>query len=466
MKKISHGYLLFISIVSALGGLLFGYDWVVIGGAKIFYESYFGITDSLSMQGWAMSCALIGCLFGAALSGWLSDRYGRKKMLVLSASLFLVSALGTGFADAFYVFVIFRILGGIGIGMASNLSPMYIAEVAPANLRGRLVSLNQMTIVIGILAAQLSNYFIAEPVSPDVIGEGFCNSWNVQYGWRWMFWAMAVPALVFLLSGIFLPESPRWLINEKKDEKALSVLLKIHGKQNAPTEYEEIVKSRSNHDGSSGRVSVREIFSRSMRPVILIGVVLAVLQQWSGINIIFNYAHEIFSAAGYGVSEILMNIVITGVTNVVFTIVSIFLVDRIGRRPLLLIGAGGLACIYAVMGLAYYFHFKGFALLITVVLAIACYAMTLAPVMWVVISEIFPNRIRGIAMSVATCALWISSFLITYTFPVMNGALGVSGTFWIYAAICISGFLFILAKVPETKNKSLETIEKELIRNK
>lgn len=466
MKKVSHGYLLYISIVSAMGGLLFGYDWVVIGGAKIFYESYFGITDSLSMQGWAMSCALVGCLAGAALSGWLSDSYGRKKMLVLSALLFLVSALGTGFADAFRVFVFFRILGGIGIGMASNLSPMYIAEVAPANLRGRLVSLNQMTIVIGILAAQMSNYFLAEPVSPDVIGESFCNSWNVQYGWRWMFWVMGIPALAFLVAGIFLPESPRWLIKEKMDKKALSVLLKIHGKHNASIEYDEMARSRSNNEESSGKVAIKEIFSPSMRSVILIGVALAVLQQWSGINIIFNYAHEIFSAAGYGVSEILMNIVITGVTNVVFTIVSIFLVDKIGRRPLLLIGAGGLACIYVVMGLAYYFHFEGFALLITVVLAIACYAMTLAPVMWVVISEIFPNRIRGIAMSVATCALWISSFLITYTFPVLNSNMGVYGTFWIYAAICFSGFVFILVKVPETKNKSLETIEKELIRNK
>lgn len=462
-QKTSKGYLLFVCLVSALGGLLFGYDWVVIGGAKIFYELYFGITDSVLLQGWAMSSALIGCLVGALASGILSDRFGRKKMLFSAALLFLLSAIGAGVTDIFSLFIVYRVLGGIGIGIASNLSPIYIAEIAPAELRGRLVSLNQMTTVLGILAAQLTNWLIAEPVADGMAHEALMQTWNVQMGWRYMFLAMGIPAIIFLVLSMVLPESPRWLAVNGNRTEALKIWERILGKERAVTEYENVVETiHPDNEKRSLRKSLSLLFSPSMRTVLIIGTVLAVLQQWCGINIIFNYAQEIFSAAGYGVSDILMNIVATGVTNVIFTIVSLFLVDKIGRRPLLLLGAGSLAVIYIILGTSYYLNLTGVGLLILVVGAIACYAMTLAPIMWVVISEIFPNAVRGVAMSVTTFALWTACFIITYTFPLLNDILGVYGVFWLYSLICIAGYVFILKKVPETKNKTLEEIEKEL----
>ena len=459
----SKSYLFFICFVSAMGGLLFGYDWVVIGGAKVFYETFFQIGDSVYLQGWAMSSALTGCLIGALTAGMASDRYGRKKMLVASAVLFLVSAIGTGATGNFAFFVLFRITGGIGIGVASSLSPMYIAEIAPAKMRGRLVSLNQMTIVTGILMAQIMNWLIADPVAEGIGPEDLMMSWNVQMGWRWMFWAMAVPAICFLCFSLLLPESPRWLAINSRKEEALKIWRKFLSEEDARSEYDNVMRSAAFETKESIRSGLSKLLHPSMRNVLIIGIVLAVLQQWCGINIIFNYSHEIFSAAGYGVSDILMNIVVTGVTNVVFTVVAIFLVDKLGRKPLLLIGAGGLASIYIILDIAYWFNIAGIAMLILVVLAIACYAMTLAPIMWVMLSEIFPNRIRGIAMSVATFALWAAAFIITYTFPILNEILGSAGVFWLYSAICFAGFIFILRKVPETKNKTLEEIESELV---
>lgn len=450
-----------ISLASAMGGLLFGYDWVVIGGAKPFYETFFQIENNPSAQGWAMSSALIGCLVGALLAGVCSDKYGRKKILIVSSILFIISAVGTGAVDSFTMFIWYRILGGLAIGIASNLSPMYIAEIAPANIRGRLVSLNQLMIVIGILAAQIINWLIAEPVVVGATADVIRESWNGEIGWRWMFWAENIPAVIFCLSLLFIPESPRWLAVKGYETSAIKVLSKIVDKQEAQLQYDSFIESVNENKNSKNRV---KILHPSMRRVLVIGIVLAVFQQWCGINVIFNYAQEIFATAGYGVSDILMNIVITGITNVVFTLVAIFLVDKIGRRFLLLIGAGGLALIYLLMGAAYYFELTGVVLLVIVILAIACYAMSLAPVMWVVISEIFPNAIRGVAMSIATFALWSACFILTYTFPLLNSALGVSGTFWIYGIICFSGFLFIKKYVPETKNKSLEDIEKELVK--
>ncbi|MFI3286019.1 MAG: sugar porter family MFS transporter [Rikenellaceae bacterium] len=461
MKQKQIYYLFLISLVSAMGGLLFGYDWVVIGGAKPFYESFFDIVNSPSMQGWAMSSALLGCLVGAVISGVMSDKYGRKKMLIIAAFLFILSAVGTGAVSTFAPFILYRVLGGFAIGIASNLSPMYIAEIAPANMRGRFVSLNQMTIVIGILAAQIANWLIAEPVAENSTVEMISASWNGQWGWRWMFWLENAPALIFFICAFFIPESPRWLMTQGKTEEAKRIMRKIMSEEQVEIEFAETVQSIAS-DGSRG--GLKQVFHPSMRMVLIIGIVLAVFQQWCGINVIFNYAQEIFTAAGYGVSDILMNIVVTGVTNVVFTVVAMFLVDKLGRRPLLLIGAGGLTLIYLLMGGAYYFNLSGVALLIIVVAAIACYAMSLAPIMWVVISEIFPTAVRGVAMSIATFALWLASFILTYTFPLLNNALGAAGTFWIYGLICLLGFLFVFRFVPETKNKSLEEIERELIK--
>ncbi len=459
MHKFNIKYIFSIAMVSAMGGLLFGYDWVVIGGAKPFYEQFFNIAHSPNLQGWAMSSALTGCLMGAILSGLLSDRFGRKRLLLFSAFLFLLSALGTGATDHYTNFILFRILGGIGIGLASNLSPMYIAEISPAAMRGRFVSLNQLTIVIGILAAQLINWQIADPVVQGASGAEILASWNGQMAWRWMFWMEIIPASLFFFLMIFVPESPRWLIKSNMDTKGIDILSRIGGMDYAKKEFSIIKESFQNNTGS---VSFRELFRPGVRKVLIIGIVLAAFQQWCGINVIFNYAEEVFKAAGYGVSDILFNIVITGSVNLVFTFVAIYTVDKLGRKALLLIGSGGLAGIYALMGAAYYFQISGLPLLLLVISAIACYAMSLAPVTWVVLSEIFPNRIRGAAMSVATVFLWLASFLLTYTFPILNKMLNASGTFWLYGMICLGGLWFIYNNLLETKGKTLEEIEKEI----
>jgi len=460
-NKYNWSYLISISLVSAMGGLLFGYDWVVIGGAKPFYEPFFGITNSAFLQGWAMSCALIGCLGGSVLSGWLSDRFGRKKLLILSALLFIAASLGTGGAGSFEAFVLFRILGGIGIGLASNLSPMYIAEITPANVRGRFVSLNQLTIVIGILLAQFINWRIAEPVPAGATSGDILNSWNGQTGWRWMFYVCTIPSTLFFILMWFIPESPRWLAKQNANHKnVLRILSKIGGQDFAEAELKSISETLKSENGISGFSMLKQ---SGMSKILVLGVVLAIFQQWCGINVIFNYAQEVFSNAGYSVSDTLFNIVITGSVNLIFTFVGIFTVDRFGRKVLMLIGAGGLAGMFGITGAMYFFHLRGLPLLIMVVMIIGCFAMSLGPVTWVVLSEIFPNRIRGFAMSIATFALWAACFVLTYTFPLLNKMLNASGTFWLYGLICIFGFWFILKKLPETKGKSLEEIEHELI---
>jgi len=449
-------YIYAISAVAALGGLLFGYDWVVIGGAKPFYEKFFHLTDP-SQQGWAMSCALVGCLVGALVSGWLSDRLGRKRLLIAAGLVFAISSIGTALAASFAAFVPWRMLGGFAIGMASSLSPMYIAEVAPAQYRGKLVSLNQLTVVIGILLAQIVNWLIAKPVPPDSTALEILQSWNGQVGWRWMFGVTAVPSVLFFISMFRLPESPRWLAKNGAHERAKRVLSRIGGESYGAQALQEI--EATVEDANANQADLRSLFHRPMLRALSLGVGLAVLQQWCGINVIFNYAEEVFSAAGYNVSDILFNIVITGAVNLVFTFVAIGLVDRYGRRVLMLIGSAGLAIIYTCLGALYYTHSRGVHMLVLVVAAIGCYAMSLAPVTWVVISEIFPNRIRGAAISIAVTALWVASFILTYTFPIFNHSLGAAKTFWIYAAICAAGFLFIRARLPETKGKTLEQIE-------
>lgn len=462
MEQINKRFIYFICLVSALGGLLFGYDWVVIGGAKPFYELFFGITGSPEKQGLAMSIALVGCLVGAMVTGRIADRFGRKPLLIVSALIFLISAYATGAFDSFNGFLAARLIGGVAIGIASGLSPMYIAEIAPAHTRGRLVSLNQLTIVLGILGAQIINYLIAEPI-PAGMTEPLPGSWNVTDGWRWMFWAEAIPALLFLILSFMIPESPRWLVINGKAARATEILDNIGGREYARHEI-ELVEACEKRTPSSGRGSLATLFSRPFRALLVLGVVIAVFQQWCGTNVIFNYAQEIFTNAGYDLGEMLFNIVLTGITNVIFTIAAIYSVDRLGRRRLMLIGAGGLALIYATLGTCYFLGVTGVFMVILVVAAIACYAMTLGPVTWVLIAEIFPNRVRATAVSVCTFALWAASFTLTYSFPLLNAALGSYGTFWIYAAICTLGFIFFATRLPETKGRSLEQLEKELVR--
>ena len=450
-----------ICLVAAMGGLLFGYDWVVIGGAKPFYEPFFGISDAPLLQGLAMSAALVGCVVGAVLSGMLSDRFGRKRLLIAAGALFTASAVGTALAWDFVWFNLFRLLGGVGIGLASSLSPMYIAEVSPAETRGRFVSINQLTIVIGILAAQIVNYSLAQPVPDDATLDFLRASWNGQYGWRWMFGAETVPAFLFFLLMWLVPESPRWLVKYGRDAEAGRILARVGGEAYARAEVADIRATLVAQE--IARVNFRDLLEPRLLKILGLGVFLAVLQQWCGINVIFNYAQEVFAAAGYGVSGIMFNIVVTGIVNLLFTFVAIFTVDRFGRRGLMLLGAGGLAIIYAVLGTGYFAGSRGVHMLVLVISAIACYAMTLAPVTWVIISEIFPNRIRGAAVAVSVVALWIGCTALTFTFPFLKRALGAHGAFWLYGVICVVGFVVILRRLPETKGKSLEQIERELV---
>ena len=431
MNNFSKGFLYFICAVSAMGGLLFGYDWVVIGGAKPFYELFFGISDSPVMQGVAMTTALIGCLVGAMVAGGAADKFGRKPLLMTSAVLFTVSAIATGLFNDFTLFDIARFIGGMGIGVASALAPMYIAEVSPAEIRGRMVSLNQMTIVLGILSAQVVNMLLARDTS---VVES--QTWNIEWGWRWMFWAETLPAALFLVMSFFIPESPVFLA----------------------LKHEEMKESK--HEAG-----LKELFQSKYSKVLLLGLVIAVFQQWCGTNVIFNYAQEIFVGAGFDVDGMFINIVITGIANVLFTFVALYTIEKWGRRTLMLIGAGGLGLIYLTLGTCYFMGLTGFLMVALVVLAISVYAMTLGPVTWTLLAEIFPNRIRGIAMATCTFALWVGCCTLTFSFPSMNAALGSSGTFWIYSGICVCAFIFLMRNCPETKGKSLEELEKELVKD-
>lgn len=458
-----YGYIVSVSLVAALGGFLFGYDWVVIGGAKPFYEAYFNLTSSFQI-GWAMSNALVGCLIGAAISGYITDKLGRKKVLIVAGFLFTLSAVATALAETFSFFVLMRMAGGVAIGLASTVSPMYIAEMAPSTHRGKLVSLNQMTIVLGILAAQIANWLIADTLPEEATRAMILDTWNGQFGWRWMFGAEALPAIVFFVLAFRIPESPRWLIKQNRVQEAQRVLSGIGGNDYAQTQS-FLIEETVTDDG--GRVRLAELFSPKILPVLMIGIGLAVFQQWCGINVIFNYAEEVFTSAGYDINQMLVNIIFTGTANLIFTFVALKTVDRWGRKTLLLIGSGALAVIYLLMAFFYYTQLIGWHMLVLVVAAISFYAMSLAPVTWVFISEIFPNRIRGAAMSVCVFSLWTASLVLTYTFPILNeglgeGPKGTALTFGIYALICILGFILIYRKLPETKGKSLEELEREL----
>jgi MFS transporter, SP family, xylose:H+ symportor len=449
-------YVWSIAISAALGGLLFGYDWVVIGGARQFYEQYFHLT-SAALVGWANSCALVGCLLGSLAAGASAGRYGRRRILLLSAVLFAISSGLTGWSHQFASFIIWRMAGGIAIGLSSNLSPMYIAEISPAASRGRMVSLNQFAIVVGILIAQIVNWLIAQPVTQELNSTAALYSWNVQYGWRWMFTAVIAPSLVFIVASVFLPESPRWLLIKNRATEASAILERIGGPDHARVELRAIGEAIALEDSESS--SILELMSAGVRRMLLFGIALAVLQQWTGINILFNYAGEVFRSAGFGANDIFLNIVITGAINLVFTIVSMALVDRLGRRPLMLLGCVGIGVSHLLCALAFHAGWRAGVVLTLTLSAIACYAMTLAPITWVLISEIFPNRIRSLGVSASVSALWIASFALTFTFPFLNRALGTSSTFLTYGSICMLGCVLTALYVPETKGRTLEQIE-------
>ena len=403
--------LLFPCIVAALGGLLFGYDFVVAAGAKEFYEAYLGIQNNAWASGFAMSSAVLGCILGAVGFMWVPDKLGRRPSLVLSSIFFMVYAVLTAFTTSFWGFVGARILGGVGIGIASNASPLYIAEMSPADQRGKMVALNQFTIVFGICLAQFINWVIYKTV-PDT-----------SLNWRVMFGVAFIPALVFFILTRFIPESPMWLARKEQDVQAARVAV---GRWN----------------GVWGAVAL--------------GIFLAILQQWCAINIVFNYAEVVFKSAGFSVSSTMFNQVIGGAVNITFTILAMSLVDKIGRRPLMLLGCSGLALIYAALGFCYHANVTGVGVLVLVMAAIACFALTLGPVVWVVLSELFPIKVRGIAMSIAVAVLWISCFSLELTFPPIKEACGLAQTFWIYGAICLFGFVICAIFLRETKGKELD----------
>ncbi|RYF87047.1 MAG: MFS transporter [Chitinophagaceae bacterium] len=431
-------YVIGISFISALGGYLFGFDFAVISGALPFLRTTFQL--NAWWEGFLTGSLALGCILGCLIAGHLADRYGRKPGLLTAALIFAVSSLGMAFSNSLTVFIIMRFAAGIGVGMASMLSPMYIAEVSPAAVRGRNVAINQLTIVLGILITNLVNYQLADK------GED---------AWRWMFGLGAIPSLLFLLGVVWLPESPRWLFKAKQTEKAQRILQKIGGASFASDTMENI--KRSQH--SEAKPTYAAVFAKAVRPAVLVGITLAVFQQFCGINVVFNYTSTIFESVGANLDRQLFETVSIGVVNLIFTLVAMWQVDKLGRRPLMLFGSLVLSLVYIILALLLKSGASAGLVSVFVLLAIASYAMSLAPVTWVLISEIFPNQIRGLATSVAVVSLWAAYFVLVFTFPVLAEKLGTYGPFWMYAAICLLGFFFIKIKVRETKGKTLEELE-------
>lgn len=443
-KKIS-SYVILISCAAALGGLLFGYDTAVISGAVGFLQIKFSLTSA--EVGWVTSCILIGCAIGVSVAGILSDLFGRKKILALSAIIFALSSLGAAFSSSYLVLVIWRMLAGVGIGLTSLITPLYIAEMAPADVRGKLVSVNQLAITIGIFIVYFINAAIAS-------GSG--NAWNVSTGWRWMMGIGVIPSALFLIALIPAGESPRWLAQHGKKGEALKVLKKVESNELvAKQQFEEIQKAETAVDDTK----FSDLFNKTWLPVLIIGVLLALFQQFSGSNAIMYYAPEIFKGAGFGQNGAFMATVSIGAINMVITVVSLGLVDRIGRKKLLGWGSLAMSLCLLVVAICFFTRASTAITLTFILLAIASYAISLAPVTWLLISEIFPSKIRGRAMSICTVVLWLSDFTLSYTFPILTQNIGEGWTFMLYVVVTALSALFVWKMVPETQGKSLEEIE-------
>jgi len=438
-------YVILISLVAALGGLLFGFDTAVISGTLNFIQPYFGLSEA--GLGWTVSSLLFGCIIGVSIAGKLGDRYGRKKVLMLAAALFFVSAVVSALSTRLLLFVIARLMGGLAVGVASILSPMYIAEIAPARYRGLLVSMNQLTIVTGILMAFFTNYLLVNT------GEN---------NWRWMLLVMAAPAILLFVSMFLVPESPRWLVARNSENKALQVLMKTVGETDARDRLNDIKQTLQNRK----EAGYHELFLPNIRPILWIGIMLAVFQQITGINTILYYAPKIFTGIGHGNDTALLQTVAIGSTNALFTVVAMLIIDRIGRRFLILAGSAGMSAMFVCLALLYYTgNTAGIMVLIFILGYIAFFALSLGPAVWVVISEIFPNRLRSKGMSVAVVALWTACTIVSITFPVMLEALQGDITFMIFAFICLLNLLYVWKYVPETRGKTLEELEKKLVKH-
>ncbi|MDN3491116.1 sugar porter family MFS transporter [Winogradskyella bathintestinalis] len=449
-------FLLLIAAVSALGGLLFGYDTGVINGAQFYLTQYFDLSDAL--KGWVVGSALLGCFVGAIIAGPLSIKIGRKWSLILSAIFFTLSAYGSGLPEMFpqtvSMLVVFRIIGGLGIGVASMNAPMYIAEIAPSNIRGRMVTYYQLAIVVGFFVVFLATYFIGNDLSV---------SENIQFGWRRMFWSELVPSLLFLLLLFIVPKSPRWLALKGRDSEALTVLKRINGDDTAEKEMLSIKKSLDeNNDGI--KVSY---FSKAILVIIAIGTVLSVLQQFTGINAVLYYGADIFEKAlGFGKEDVLAQQILLAFVNLVFTFVAMFTVDKFGRKPLLYIGSIGMIVGFLLLSITLQQESVGVLSLIGVLLFIASFALSMGPVVWVLLSEMFPNKIRSVAMSVAVAAQWAANYVVSQSFPIvmgseMNNSEPWNGSLPYYIFIVfILIIVFVTYKfIPETKGKTLEEIE-------
>jgi SP family xylose:H+ symportor-like MFS transporter len=444
LETFNSSYIIGISFISALGGYLFGFDFAVISGALPFLRIQF-LLDPV-WEGFLTGSLALGCIVGCLWAGRLADKYGRKPGLMLAALIFAVSSIGIALSSGLTLFVVMRFAAGIGVGMASMLCPMYIAEVSPASVRGRNVAINQLTVVIGILVTNLVNYFLADS-GPDA--------------WRWMFGLGTVPSVIFLIGVTFLPESPRWLLKDGQDAKAKEVLNKIGSEAFVENTTIAIRKSLVGNT----KQSYKDVFHKSVRPAVAVGITLAVFQQFCGINVVFNYTSTIFESVGANLDRQLFETVAIGIVNLVFTILAMWQVDKLGRRPLMLIGSLGLSVAYIILAFMLQNHYPAGMVSIFVLLAISMYAISLAPVTWVLISEIFPNKIRGVASSVAIVSLWGAYFILVFTFPILAKQLGAYGPFYLYAVICFLGFLFVLRKVKETKGQTLEELEDNLIRH-
>jgi sugar porter (SP) family MFS transporter len=422
-----------------LGGYLFGFDFAVITGALPFLRDVFGL--SAWWEGFLTGSLALGCIVGTLIAGNIADRLGRRPGLMFSAIIFAFSSIGMALSNQLDVFIAFRFMAGIGVGMASILSPMYIAEISPASVRGRNVAINQLTIVIGILVTNIVNYSLADN-GPDA--------------WRWMFGLGAIPAVLFFVGLLWLPESPRYLVKAGKLEKAQSVLNKIGNATFANSTMSDIRKS---FEGDTNKATYAAVFAKAVRPAVVVGITLAVFQQLCGINVVFNYTSTIFAALGASLNEQLFETVAIGVVNLVFALVAMWQVDKLGRKPLMLFGSGALAILYIALALLLKNQASTIYVSIVVLAAISVYSMSLAPVTWVLISEIFPNKIRGLASSVAIVSLWAAYFVLVFTFPILAEKIGTYGPFWLYSAICVAGFIFIKIKVIETKGKTLEEMD-------
>ena len=436
-------YVIAVTLVAAIGGLIFGFDTAIVAGATRYMKEQFSL--NALQEGWAVSVVLIGCMFGAGLAGPISDRVGRRRFMLVSAVLFLVSAVGCALPRTITEFVVFRFVGGLGIGSAAVLSPLYIAEIAPARVRGALVSVNQLAIVTGILLAYFVNWIFAS--------SGPSN-------WRWMYAMGALPSVLFFLLLLRVPESPRWLVKKGREDEARSILTRADSTEAAAAGIRDIKDTLALEEGS-----FREIFRPAFRRPLLIAVVLAVFQQITGINAILYYAPRIFEGAGFARMSAIGQSAIVGLVNMLFTIVAIVLADKVGRRPLLLVATGGMGVSLLLLGAAFKFPLlPASALLFIILLYIAFFASAMGPLVWVVMAEIFPIKVRGSAMGLATLVLWFADFIVTLTFPIISDKFHPSTAFWIYAAMCAADLVFMWFYLPETKGKSLEEIERQWLK--